>query len=102
VHAYHAWAFERRDSGVYVLTEETQNGWLARLGALVMPGRMSRWYQRWLEGARHSDALTSILLCCPMISPGIHAQVDNRHQHSGLGEPDRGNVRINELVEVMQ
>ncbi len=39
VHAYHAWAFERRDSGVYVLTEETQNGWLARLGVLMMPGR---------------------------------------------------------------
>jgi hypothetical protein len=33
-----------------VLTEETQTGWLARLGALVMPGRMSKWYQRWLEG----------------------------------------------------
>ena len=49
LHAYHAWAFERRDGGVYVLTEETQNGWLARLGALAMPGRMSRWHQRWLE-----------------------------------------------------
>jgi translation initiation factor 6 (eIF-6) len=24
-------------------------GWLARLGALVMPGRMSKWHQRWLE-----------------------------------------------------
>ena len=35
VHAYHAWAFERRDGGVYVLTEETQTGWLARMGALV-------------------------------------------------------------------
>ena len=34
---------------MYVPTEETQNGWLARLGALVMPGRMSRWHQRWLE-----------------------------------------------------
>jgi hypothetical protein len=35
--AYCAWAFEKRDGGVSVLTEETQNGWLARLGALVMP-----------------------------------------------------------------
>jgi hypothetical protein len=42
--------FEKRDGGVYVLTDETQNGWLARLGALVMPGRMGRWRQRWLEG----------------------------------------------------
>jgi len=31
------------------LTEETRNGWLVRLGALVMPGRMSKWHQRWLE-----------------------------------------------------
>jgi hypothetical protein len=38
----------RRDGGVYVLTEETQYGWLARLGALAMPGRMSKWHQRWL------------------------------------------------------
>jgi hypothetical protein len=36
----------RRDGNGYVLIEETQNSWLARLGALVMPGRMSRWHQR--------------------------------------------------------
>jgi hypothetical protein len=36
------------DGGVCVLTEETQNGLLARLGALVMPSRMSRWHQLWL------------------------------------------------------
>jgi hypothetical protein len=52
VHAYHAWALERRDGGVYVLTEETQNGWLARLGSLAMPNRMHRWHQRWLEELR--------------------------------------------------
>jgi hypothetical protein len=50
VHAYHAWVLERTDGGVYVITEETQTGWLARLGALVVPNRMSRWHQRWLEG----------------------------------------------------
>jgi hypothetical protein len=33
-----------------VLTEETQNGWLTRLGALVMPGRMWRGHERWVEG----------------------------------------------------
>jgi hypothetical protein len=49
VHAYHAWAFEKRAGGVYVLTEETQNGWLARLSSLFMPNRMSKWHQRWLE-----------------------------------------------------
>jgi hypothetical protein len=28
---------KQRDGGVYVLTREMQNGWLARPGALVMP-----------------------------------------------------------------
>ncbi len=42
VHAYHAWAFERRDGGVYVLTEETQNGWLARLGAREEDARLTQ------------------------------------------------------------
>jgi hypothetical protein len=50
VHAYHAWAFESRNGGVYALTEETQNGWLARLGSLAMPNRMHKWHKRWLEG----------------------------------------------------
>jgi hypothetical protein len=48
VHAYHKRAFERMDGGVYMLTEKTQTGWKARLGALVMPSRMSKWHQRWL------------------------------------------------------
>ena len=51
---------------MYVLTEETLNGWLARLGALAMPNRMSRWHQRWLEGLREGggegDALSGIAL----------------------------------------
>ena len=47
--AGHAWVFERKDLGVYVFTDETWNGWLARLGALVMSGRMSKWNQRWSE-----------------------------------------------------
>jgi hypothetical protein len=49
VQAYHAWTFERRHSGVYVVTEETQNGWLARMAAFVVPNRMWKWHQRWLE-----------------------------------------------------
>ena len=49
VHAYHAWAFERRSGGLYVLTEETQNGWKAWLGSKLKPKQMSDWHQRWLE-----------------------------------------------------
>ena len=47
--AYHAWLIEPRPSGCWVLTEETQHGWLARLGALVMPTKMHRMHQMWLE-----------------------------------------------------
>jgi hypothetical protein len=36
VHAYHAWAFERRDSGAYVLTE---GGWRGGLDA----GQEGKW-----------------------------------------------------------
>jgi hypothetical protein len=49
VQAYHAWYIERRPDGCRVLTEETQNGWLARLGALLMPNKMHRVHQMWLE-----------------------------------------------------
>jgi hypothetical protein len=46
--------------------------------------------------------LKSIPVSRPMISSGIHSHVDNRHHHSGLREPDRRNVRIDDPVEVVQ
>jgi len=49
VDVYHAWLIEPRSSGCWVLTEETQYGWAARLGHLAMPSRMHRWHQIWLE-----------------------------------------------------
>lgn len=50
IDVYHAWIIERTPAGCRVLTEETQHGWLARLGHLVMPSRMGRMHQIWLEG----------------------------------------------------
>lgn len=47
--AYHAWLLEASPDGCRVLTEETQKGWLARLGARLMPGRMHHFHQIWLE-----------------------------------------------------
>lgn len=47
--AYHAWYIEARPGGCWVLTEETQSGWLARLGKLLMPDKMHRVHQMWLE-----------------------------------------------------
>ena len=49
VRAYHAWLLIPTARGCDVLTEETQSGWLARLGAAVFPKRMSAQHQVWLE-----------------------------------------------------
>jgi hypothetical protein len=49
VDAYHAWLLRRTARGTHVLTEETQHGWLARLGGLFLPRRMSQQHQIWLE-----------------------------------------------------
>jgi uncharacterized protein YndB with AHSA1/START domain len=51
VDAYHAWLLTPLTEGnTHVVTEESQNGWLARLGKLLMPNRMSTQHQVWLEG----------------------------------------------------
>lgn len=50
VDAYHAWLIERRDQGCWVLTEETQRGWLAVLSDLFRPHRMNLEHRRWLHG----------------------------------------------------
>ncbi len=49
IDAYHAWLIERRPSGCHVLTEENQNGWLARLNAALRPRFMGRMQRVWLE-----------------------------------------------------
>jgi uncharacterized protein YndB with AHSA1/START domain len=52
VRAYHAWLVRPLPAGSHVLTEETQHGWLARLGSKLMPNRMSQGHQVWLESLR--------------------------------------------------
>ena len=49
VAAYHVWLIERRPTGCHVLTEESQNGLLARLSNALRPNNMSRYHQVWLE-----------------------------------------------------
>ncbi len=46
---YHAWLIEARPNGCRVLTEEHQNGLAARAQAVLMPNRMYRGHQLWLE-----------------------------------------------------
>ena len=50
--AYHAWLIQKTDQGCKVLMEETQRGWLARLGKALRPNRMAELHQVWLERLR--------------------------------------------------
>jgi hypothetical protein len=52
VWAYHAWLLRGEGRGCSVVTEETQYGFLARTGNLLMPARMHRMHQVWLEALR--------------------------------------------------
>jgi uncharacterized protein YndB with AHSA1/START domain len=56
VRAYHAWLIRAVAGGCHVLTEETQNGWAARLGSRLMPNRMHHYHQIWLEGLARQAA----------------------------------------------
>jgi len=56
IDAYHAWLIEKRVSGCYVLTEETQNGWLASLSNMLRPRNMSTQHQNWLESLQQKAA----------------------------------------------
>jgi len=49
IDAYHAWLIERLPSGCHVVTEETQNGWVARLNSALRPGSVGGIHQIWLE-----------------------------------------------------
>lgn len=49
VDAYHAWLLEPGAEGCRILTEETQHGWLARAGSALMPARMEKYHQLWIE-----------------------------------------------------
>ncbi len=49
IDAYHAWLIERSPTGCRVLTEETQNGWVARLSHLLQPRLMGNIQRIWLE-----------------------------------------------------
>ena len=47
--AYHAWLLVPAAGGCWVLTEESQYGWGARLLHSLMPGRMARGHTQWLQ-----------------------------------------------------
>jgi Polyketide cyclase / dehydrase and lipid transport len=49
---YHAWLIRPSATGCSVLTEETQYGFLARMGNFLLPERMYRQHQVWLKALR--------------------------------------------------
>lgn len=56
IDVYHAWLIEDRGSESFVVTEETQHGVIARIGAWLMPTRMSDFHQIWLENLAEKAA----------------------------------------------
>lgn len=46
---YHAWLITPLPTGCHVLTEETQTGIIPRIANALMPGRMHKFHQIWLE-----------------------------------------------------
>jgi len=52
VRAYHGWQLEQSVEGVWVITEETQNGPLPKLLRWYLRPRLVRGHQQWVEGLR--------------------------------------------------
>lgn len=48
---YYAWVLQPSTRGCLVITKETQHGFLARLSNLLMPKRMYKYHQLWLEAS---------------------------------------------------
>ncbi|MFT4768917.1 MAG: hypothetical protein ACI8RN_002056 [Glaciecola sp.] len=53
VSIYHAWRMSPQPQGCYVLREETQNGVIPRIGAILAPKRMHKFHQIWLKQLKH-------------------------------------------------
>lgn len=50
LHVYHAWLIvPQGENSCFVITEESQLGFVAKLGKLFRPNRMHAQHQRWLE-----------------------------------------------------
>jgi hypothetical protein len=48
--AYHGWVLRPCDGGCYVITEETQQGFVVSVGRAILRRGLLKWHQRWLEG----------------------------------------------------
>jgi acetyl esterase/lipase len=48
--AYHGWVLRPCEGGCYVITEETQQGFVVSVGRAILRRGLLKWHQRWLEG----------------------------------------------------
>lgn len=48
--AYHGWVIRSCEGGCYVITEETQQGFIVSIGRAILRNGLLKWHQRWLEG----------------------------------------------------
>jgi hypothetical protein len=48
--AYHGWVIRPCEGGCYVITEETQQGFIVRILRATLRNGLEKWHQLWLEG----------------------------------------------------
>jgi hypothetical protein len=48
--AYHGWVIHPCEGGCYVITEETQQGFIVSVARAILRRGLLKWHQRWLEG----------------------------------------------------
>jgi acetyl esterase/lipase len=65
--AYHGWVLRPCEGGCYVITEETQQGFVVSVGRAILRRGLLRWHQRWLEG---------------LSRVAVRGGLDLQHQHS--------------------
>ncbi len=72
--AYHGWVIRPCDGGCYVITEETQQGFVVALGRAILRRGLLKWHQRWLEGlssvaVRGQPDEQAVAACTPATAP---------------------------------
>ena len=60
--AYHGWVVRACEGGCYVVTEETQQGFVVSLARNLLRRGLLKWHQRWLEGLARVAAMPNVAI----------------------------------------
>ncbi len=52
IQGYHAWLIIPTDEGSRLITQESQNGWLASLEKVFQPNKLERLHDEWLQAMK--------------------------------------------------